>query len=72
MVLDWSENLDSEEMPPEWLWPFDDEVGEWLEDVMAARKKKYSSGGSDDEEVPLMENDDERVVELLKRSGRRR
>ncbi len=72
MVLDWSENLTGAEMPPEWMWPFADEVEEWLEDVMAQRENRYGGGGDEDEEVPLTDNEDETVVELLKRSGRRR
>lgn len=50
-VLDWMDNLAEEEMPPEWMWPFDEEINSHLDQVMQDRKDKYSnpspSGGDD-------------------------
>lgn len=37
-VLGWQENLLSEEMPPEWMWPFTEELEEWFEEVTARRR----------------------------------
>lgn len=38
IVLGWQEHLTKEEMPPEWMWPFSDEVGEWMDNVWYARR----------------------------------
>jgi hypothetical protein len=57
-ILDWYENLMEEEQPPEWMWPFEDELEIWFEDVQRARADKHSGGGgSDDVAVPLMGNE---------------
>ncbi len=42
MILQWQENLLSEEMPPAWMWPFDDEIEGWFREVNRAR----DNGGS--------------------------
>lgn len=47
-----------DEMPPSWMWPFDEELEFWFEEVEAKRKEKF--GGSDssgDEWSPMMGND---------------
>lgn len=62
-ILDWQENLRPKEIPPEWMWPLDDEVGKWLEEVMEARNE--GSGGSEErsnpnshrEKTPMMSNE---------------
>lgn len=56
-ILSWYENLEEEEIPPEWMWPFDDELKLWFEEMAEARKAKYNGSGSGDTEVPLMENE---------------
>lgn len=43
-------------MPPEWMWPFPDELELWFEDVKQARKEKYGPGGADD-------SDDDDMIE---------
>jgi hypothetical protein len=43
--LDWQENLQSEELPPEWMWPYDDDLELWFEEVDRRRREKF--GGSD-------------------------
>lgn len=45
-ILDWFENLPSDEQPPTWMWPFPDELKEWFDEVKIAREQKY--GRSDD------------------------
>lgn len=45
-MLTWQENLGPDEMPPVWMWPIDDELKAWFEEVERARKEKYG-GGSD-------------------------
>lgn len=45
-VCDWQENLLSEEVPPSWMWPFDEELVEWFEAIDEKRKDRY--GGGDD------------------------
>lgn len=39
-VLHWRENLMSEEMPPEWMWPFPDELNKWFEQVEFDREAR--------------------------------
>ena len=48
-ILSWQENLLEEERPPEWMWPFEDELEIWFEEVDRARKEKYSTDSSGDE-----------------------
>jgi 5,10-methenyltetrahydromethanopterin hydrogenase len=45
MVLGWFENLPKDETPPEWMWPFSDEIKGWFEEVTWAREQKYGGGG---------------------------
>lgn len=60
-VLDWQENLSSEEMPPEWMWPLDDEIVQWMDRVVEERKERFGGGGSsrddDDSGGPMMKNE---------------
>jgi hypothetical protein len=46
-------------MPPEWMWPLDDEIIPWFEDVRAKRKEKFGGGGDDDDDrsSSMMQND---------------
>jgi hypothetical protein len=46
-------------MPPEWMWPFDEELEHWFEDVERQRKSKWGRHGDEDEEIdgPVMENE---------------
>jgi hypothetical protein len=44
--LSWQSNLTSEEIPPRWMWPFNDEMEEWFEEVDFQRKQKYGGGDS--------------------------
>ena len=46
--MDWYENLTGDEIPPEWMWPFDHLVAEWLEDVKARRADRFDSNKDDD------------------------
>lgn len=55
-VIGWQENLLSEEMPPEWMWPLTDELEEWFEAV-SARRKDGTSRDDDLEDAPdMMQN----------------
>lgn len=54
-VCDWQENLMPDEMPPQWMWPFDVELGHWFEEIERERKKKY--GGETEESGPDKEID---------------
>lgn len=47
-------------MPPEWMWPLDEEIVKWMERVVEERKEKYGGGDSDRdsrETVPMMQNE---------------
>lgn len=49
-------------MPPEWMWPLDEPMVEWMERVAEERKEKYGGGSDDDRRddrktVPMMQNE---------------
>lgn len=59
-VLDWQEHLTSEEMPPEWMWPLDEAIVEWMERITEERKERAGGGSSSRDEretVPMMQNE---------------
>lgn len=39
MILGWYENLPKHEVPPEWMWPFPDELESWFERIEEERKE---------------------------------
>lgn len=45
-------------MPPEWMWPFPEDLKLWFEDVQAAREER-AKGGSDsgDDDGDMVENE---------------
>lgn len=59
-ILDWYENLMEKDIPPEWMWSFDDLLNDWFDEV----KERRGTGGDPDKEadnrtvVPLMENEE--------------
>lgn len=53
-VLNWQENLMTEDMPPEWMWPLPDELEDWFKDVKARHDEKYGTGEKDDDDVTDM------------------
>lgn len=64
-ILHWQENLLEEEMPPRWMWPFEEELQLWFERVDRERRSKYGGDSSDDEEGGVMMGN-----ELAKGRGR--
>lgn len=55
-ILDWYENLTEDDIPPEWMWPFETALDEWFKERKA--EKATGSEASDDRTVvPLMENE---------------
>jgi hypothetical protein len=55
-ILGWQENLVKDEMPPPWMWPHEEELEKWFDEVEASRKDKW--GGSDAEDGgPMMGNE---------------
>jgi hypothetical protein len=49
-VLSWMRNLGKDELPPQWMWPFHDELDKWFEEVEIARKAKYGISDDDDDD----------------------
>lgn len=45
-VLRWFDDLEPDEVPPEWMWPFPKELELWFDEVKELRREKY--GISDD------------------------
>jgi hypothetical protein len=65
MVCSWQESLAPEETPPQWMWPFDQELEAWFDRVDEQRKQRYGgSGSSSSESEGMMRN------ELAKGRGR--
>lgn len=61
-VLDWQEHLRPKEIPPQWMWPLDDEIAKWLDEVMEARNEGRSDDDSSSpnarrERTPMMSNE---------------
>lgn len=44
------DHLDTDEMPPAWMWPFDNLLNDHLDEVRAKRKDPNSS--KDEPEIP--------------------
>lgn len=47
-IVQLQEDLSSDEMPPEWMWPLYWEMDVWLDRVVKQRKAKYGGGDEDD------------------------
>jgi hypothetical protein len=62
-VLDWYENLASDDMPEEWMWPFSECLNEWFDEVRA-RKGIDDDPDDDREKVPMIKNEDPRLLKL--------
>lgn len=59
-ICHWQENLLSEDMPPHWMLPFDEELTIWFEEVEARREQRYgSSEGNETTEMMSNEYADE-------------
>lgn len=58
-VLSWQENLTEDEMPPVYMWPFEEALELHFERVDRARKDKYGSGSGDEDDggTPMMSNE---------------
>lgn len=54
-ILDWHENLSSDEIPPEWMWPFDKRLSEHFDEIKEARNNPEAV--DDREVVPMMTNE---------------
>lgn len=54
-INNWYENLTSEDMPPQWMWPFEDELSSWFELVEIRRKERY--GGDTDDDAAMTRNE---------------
>ena len=50
-ILQLQENLDRDEMPPAWMWPFVDEMNEWLDRVAADRRNPKAKDDPEDEKM---------------------
>lgn len=49
----------SGEMPPQWMWPFGEELEAWFEEVERKRKERFG-GDSDtdsDDSQPMLQNE---------------
>ena len=67
-VINWRENMSKEEVPPEWMWPFNEELDEWFDEVEFQRSQKYG-GGSDADDADMDRN--EYAKDLEKKRNRR-
>lgn len=47
-------------MPPEWMWPLDAEIVDWMERVAEERKERYGGNSDDDDRDsggPMIQNE---------------
>ena len=51
-IVSWQENLMDDEMPPRWMWPFEEKLSSWFEDVKS--KRNGGESNSDSGENPSM------------------
>lgn len=57
-ICGWQENLTEDEMPPDWMWSFEDLLEPWFEEVDEKRKARFGGNDRDtDTTVPMMENE---------------
>jgi len=54
-ILQLQEDLSSDEMPPEWMWPLWWEMERWLNRIVKERAAKY--GSDDNADVDWEENE---------------
>jgi hypothetical protein len=48
----------ADECPPSWMWPFEEELEIWFEEVDSKRKERYGgTDASEGESVPMMSNE---------------
>lgn len=55
-ICSWQENLQADEMPPNWMWHLDWEIEAWFIQVKKARDEKYGKE-SEDEPTDWEENE---------------
>ena len=53
-IISWLDNLPSKEIPPIWMWPFDNKVNEWFE---AVKQSRDEGGPGPGEEGNMMQNE---------------
>lgn len=58
------ENLEAKEQPPQWMWPFEDELEKWFEKVKRLRDEKYGTSSDDDDDSGDGFTDNELANEL--------
>lgn len=56
-ILDWQENLPSDETPPEWMWTLDHELEAWFDEVDRKRKERFGIEDDDREAPQMMQNE---------------
>lgn len=58
-VLGWQENLQEDEMPPQWMWHLEHEIEPWFDEVKRRREEKHGRPGDSDNDtrVPMMSNE---------------
>lgn len=57
-ILNWQENLVDDEVPPKWMWLFEDELEKWFKEVDRARKEKFGRGDDEEPEGGYMYNEE--------------
>lgn len=55
-ILQLQENLDRDEMPPQWMWPFVQEMNEWLDRIQSERRNRYNAPAASSDDDDMQEN----------------
>ena len=56
-ILHWQENLMSEDMPPEWMWPLGEELDAWFAAVKERHEEKYGRKEPLDDAPDMAQNE---------------
>lgn len=57
LILSWQENLLTEDMPPEWMWPISEALNDHFDAVKKRHEEKYGTGDKDDDEGDMQQNE---------------
>lgn len=55
-IINWQENLITDEMPPEWMWPLNEELDDWFAEVKRARDDDSGVGDRMEDAPDMMQN----------------
>lgn len=55
-ILQWQDNLVAKEMPPRWMWIFEESLSNWFEDLKSQREGPAPSSSDSTDSPSMMSN----------------